>query len=72
VFGSVVRKDFRPDSDIHVLVSFEAGAGTSLVDLVTVQDELAAVLGRPVDLIEIHDGSLNVARPRDVLQGVRD
>jgi uncharacterized protein len=52
VFGSVVRKDFRPDSDIDVLVSFEVGAGWSLVDLVTVQDELAAVLGRPVDLIE--------------------
>jgi predicted nucleotidyltransferase len=52
VFGSVVRKDFRPDSDIDVLVSFEVGAGWSLVDLVTVQDELAAVLGQPVDLIE--------------------
>lgn len=52
VFGSVVREDFRHDSDIDVLVSFEAGAGWSLLDLVTIQEELAAVLGRPVDLIE--------------------
>jgi predicted nucleotidyltransferase len=52
VFGSVVREDFRPDSDIDVLVSFEAGAGWSLLDLVTIQEELAALLGRPVDLIE--------------------
>ena len=52
VFGSVVRNDFRPDSDSAVLVSFETGAGWSLVDLVTVQDELAALLGRRVDLIE--------------------
>ena len=52
VFGSVVREDFRPDSDIDVLVSFEAGAGWSLLDLVTIQGELAALLGRPVDLIE--------------------
>lgn len=52
VFGSVVREDFRPDSDVDVLVSFEAGAGWSLIDLVTIQEELAAELGRPVDLIE--------------------
>lgn len=52
VFGSVVREDFRPDSDIDVLVSFEAGAGWSLLDVVTIQEELAALLGRPVNLIE--------------------
>jgi predicted nucleotidyltransferase len=52
VFGSVVRKDFRPDSDIDVLVSFEAGAGWSLLDLVVIREKLAALLGRPVDLIE--------------------
>ena len=52
VFGSVVREDFRPDSDIDVLVSFEAGAGWSLLDVVTIQEALAALLGRPVDLIE--------------------
>jgi predicted nucleotidyltransferase len=52
VFGSVVRADFRPDSDIDVLVSFEPDAGWTLLDVVTIQEELAALLGRPVDLIE--------------------
>ncbi|MEX1129454.1 MAG: nucleotidyltransferase family protein [Vicinamibacterales bacterium] len=52
LFGSVVREDFRPDSDIDVLVSFEVGAGWSLFDLVTMREELAALLGRSVDLVE--------------------
>jgi uncharacterized protein len=52
VFGSVVRADFRADSDVDVLVSFEPDAGWTLFDLATIQAELAAVLGRPVDLIE--------------------
>ena len=52
VFGSVLRDDFRPDSDLDVLVSFEAGADWSLLDLVTMQRELAALAGRDVDLVE--------------------
>jgi len=51
-FGSVMREDFRPDSDVDVLVTFTAGAGWSLLDLVTMQDELSTLLGRPVDLVE--------------------
>ena len=52
LFGSVVREDFRPDSDVDVLVSFEAGAGLSLFDFVTLREELATLIGRPVDLVE--------------------
>ena len=51
-FGSVLRDDFRPDSDIDVVVSFDGGAAWSLFDLVTMQQELGGILGRPVDLIE--------------------
>ena len=47
-----MREDFRPDSDVDVLVSFEVGAGWSLLDLVTMQEELAVIFGRPVDLVE--------------------
>ena len=50
--GSVLRDDFRPDSDIDVVVSFDGGAAWSLFDLVTMQQELGGMLGRPVDLIE--------------------
>ena len=52
VFGSIVRTDFRADSDVDVLVSFEPDAGWTLFDLVTIQDDLTALFGRAVDLIE--------------------
>jgi predicted nucleotidyltransferase len=51
-FGSVMRDDFRPDSDVDVLVTFDSDADWSLFDLVTMQDELASVLNRKVDLLE--------------------
>lgn len=51
-FGSVLRKDFRPDSDVDLLVDFGPDAKPSLFDLVDIQDELSALLGRKVDLIE--------------------
>ena len=52
LFGSIVREDFRPDSDVDVLVSFGGGAGWSLFDLVTMREELVTLIGRPVDLVE--------------------
>jgi uncharacterized protein len=52
VFGSILRPDFRPDSDIDLLVTFAPGARWSGWDLVTVQDELGALFGRKVDLVE--------------------
>jgi predicted nucleotidyltransferase len=51
-FGSVMRDDFRPDSDVDVLVTFDSDAGWSLLDIVTMQDELGSILGRKVDLLE--------------------
>lgn len=52
VFGSFLRDNFGPDSDIDLLVSFAPDARWGLFDLVTMQDELKAVLGREVDLVE--------------------
>jgi hypothetical protein len=52
IFGSVLRDDFRDDSDIDVLVSFEPAAPWSLWDLVSMRDELVKLLGREVDLVE--------------------
>ena len=51
-FGSVLRDDFRPDSDVDVLVTFRPDSHWSLFDLVQMQEELEEVLGRKVDLIE--------------------
>ncbi|MGH7207626.1 MAG: nucleotidyltransferase family protein [Nitrospiraceae bacterium] len=52
LFGSVLRDDFRADSDVDVLVEFEPDAPHSLFDLVRMQGELAELLGHKVDLIE--------------------
>lgn len=52
LFGSVVRDDFNADSDIDVLISFAIGSPWSLMDLIAMRDELAALFGRPVDLVE--------------------
>ncbi|MEO7132778.1 MAG: nucleotidyltransferase domain-containing protein [Vicinamibacterales bacterium] len=51
-FGSVLRADFRADSDVDVLVTFEPNAQWSLFALTTMQQELADTFGRPVDLVE--------------------
>lgn len=51
LFGSVLRADFRIDSDIDVLVEFLPESGMTYLDLVMLQDELSAMLGRQVDLV---------------------
>jgi predicted nucleotidyltransferase len=48
-FGSILREDFGPQSDVDILVEFEPGARTGL-RFFTMQDELSAILGRKVDL----------------------
>ena len=70
VFGSVLRENFRPDSDVDILVSFEEAARHSLFDLVSIQDELQAILGREVDLVEREavEQSENYIRRRHILQ----
>jgi predicted nucleotidyltransferase len=52
LFGSVLRDDFRPDSDVDVLVSLEPNHGLSLFDWVDMIDELKQLLGRHVDVVE--------------------
>jgi predicted nucleotidyltransferase len=51
LFGSVLRQDFRPDSDVDVLVEFEPDAQVGFIALNRMQRELAALLGHPVDLV---------------------
>ena len=49
-FGSVLRDDFRPDSDIDVLVRFEPGYPVGLIRMAAMEIELSEILGRRVDL----------------------
>ena len=50
-FGSVLRDDFRPDSDVDVLVTFAPEVEWSLFDHIAMEEELSAMLGRKVDLV---------------------
>jgi predicted nucleotidyltransferase len=51
LFGSVLRTDFRPDSDVDVLVTFHDDADWGLLAHIQMQQELATLLHRPIDLI---------------------
>ncbi len=51
LFGSVLRDDFRPDSDVDVLVTFADGAPWSLFDLVDMKEQLQNIFGRSVDIL---------------------
>jgi uncharacterized protein len=52
LFGSILSEDFRPDSDVDVLITFDPNAHHSLFDLVKMEEELETVFGRKVDLVE--------------------
>ena len=77
LFGSVLREDFGPSSDVDLLVTFEPGASWSLVDHVRMEEELAEIIGRTVDLVSRagleqsanwirRQAILDTARPFDV------
>ncbi len=52
LFGSVLRGDFRPDSDVDVLVSFETGRTPGFLTLHTLEDQLSELLGgHRIDLV---------------------
>lgn len=52
LFGSAIREDFRPESDVDVLVTFEPEAPWTLWDLSRMRMELEEIFGREVDLVE--------------------
>jgi predicted nucleotidyltransferase len=52
LFGSVLREDFRPDSDIDVLATFAPDAKWSVFDHARMSQELSTVLGREADVVE--------------------
>lgn len=72
-FGSVLRDDFGPDSDVDFLVTFAPNADWTLLDLVRMEHELEDLLGREVDLVEKSsvEASHNPLRRRHVLATAR-
>ncbi len=51
VFGSLLRSDFGPSSDVDLLVTFDANAAWSLIDHERMEQELTEIVGRHVDLV---------------------
>jgi predicted nucleotidyltransferase len=69
VFGSALREDFGPRSDLDILVTFEPDVEWSLLDHVRMQQELEVLLGRAVDLVSKRavERSHNWIRRREIL-----
>ncbi len=72
-FGSILREDFRPTSDIDLLVSFAPNAKISLFDLARMQNELKEILGRDVDMVERKaiEKSANYIRRKNILESAK-
>lgn len=73
LFGSVLRDDFRPESDIDVLVTFDPCASWTFRDDMAMEEDLVGLFGRPVDLVErqLVEKSPNWVRRRHILESAR-
>lgn len=73
LFGSILREDFRPDSDVDFLVRFAPDAKWSLLDQTRMERELEELLGREVDLVSraAVEQSANWIRRREILETAR-
>ena len=66
LFGSALRDDFGPESDLDFLVSFEPEAGWDLWDLVTMREDLISIVDREVDLV-VKEALRNPYRRKEIL-----
>lgn len=72
LFSSVLTDNFRPDSDIDVMVEFKPKARRSLFDMVSMNDELETIFGRDVDLMtrKAIEQSRNYIRRKSILSSM--
>src|SRR5439155_13489690 len=68
VFGSILRDDFRPDSDVDFLADFDSSAEWDLCDHMDMEDKLARIVGRDVDLLTKY--SVETSQNRFYKQGI--
>lgn len=73
LFGSALREDFGPDSDIDLLIRFSPEARPTLFDLVRMKEELGSILGRDVDLVskDAIEASRNPFRRQTILTSAK-
>ena len=73
LFGSVLRDDFGPGSDVDMLVTFAPEADWSVLDHVSMEEEVSVILGRKVDLVSRRavEGSANPLKRRAILDSAQ-
>ena len=73
LFGSVLRDDFRPDSDIEILITFAPEAKRGLTETMQMRDQLQAIFDRKVDLIvkAAIERSENWLRRKNILESAQ-
>lgn len=73
LFGSVLRPDFRPESDVDILISFLPDTHVTLFDMARMQVELKAIFKREVDLISKRgvENSRNYLRRKNILNSAQ-
>lgn len=73
LFGSILRADFGPESDVDVLVTFEPEAVITMGTFMRAERELAEIIGRKVDLVDrgAVEESRNWIRRRNILENKR-
>jgi hypothetical protein len=73
LFGSILRDDFGPDSDVDVLVDPEPGYLRTLAERAAAEDALAKLFGRPIDFVKRHvlEASSNEIRKRTILNSAK-
>ncbi len=72
-FGSIVRGELGPDSDIDLLVTFSSDADWTMFDHFTMEEELSHLFGREVDLISVRavEENPNPITRREILDSAR-
>jgi uncharacterized protein len=73
LFGSILRDDFRPDSDIDILIAFSPTAKRGLTEILQMRDELQGIFHRKVDLIvkAAIERSENWLRRKNILESAQ-
>jgi Predicted nucleotidyltransferases len=71
VFGSILRDDYRPDSDIDFVVTYQPGVRPHFREVLDMEEELATLVGRQVDVVErpqLDAADANPIRRREILK----
>lgn len=70
IFGSATREDFRPESDVDLLVEYEPGVHLGFIEFGDLYHQLKELFGRDIDLLEGRESLVNPYRRRAILRSL--